>query len=57
MELIYNEDTGMWEEHKEPFAVVEFSTEEDYNRFVDMVEFWKEYHVEGNNDRQKDGEH
>lgn len=53
MELIYNEDTGMWEEHKEPFAVVEFSTEEDYNRFVEMVEFWKEYHVEGNNDRKE----
>lgn len=44
--LQYNRETGMWEERKEPFAVVELPTEEDYNRLVEMIDFWKENHKE-----------
>lgn len=38
MELIYNETTGEWEEKKEPYAVIECVTEEDYNKVIDAIE-------------------
>lgn len=43
LELIYNGLTGEWEEHKEPFATVEFPTEEDYNHFCEILAFWNEH--------------
>ena len=38
MELIYNEKTEKWEERKEPYAVAEFETQEDFERLKDIVE-------------------
>ena len=43
IELIYDEKTGTWKEHK-PFMVVEFPTEEDWNRFQEILKFWKDNH-------------
>lgn len=47
MEIVYNPETGCYEEHKEPYAVMEFPTEEDYNSFLEMKAFWDEHHKEG----------
>lgn len=44
IELVYNSETRKWEERKEPFATMEFPTEEDYLRFKEMVAFWNEHH-------------
>ena len=41
--LFYNEETNQWEKREEPFAVIECSTEEDYNRLKEMIQFWKEH--------------
>ena len=38
MDLIFNEKTQMWEEKKEPFAVIEIETEDNFNR---IKELWK----------------
>lgn len=38
MDLIFNEETQKWEEKKEPFAVIEVETEEDFNRLRELVE-------------------
>lgn len=46
MELCIDEKTGKFKEHKEPFCTVEFPTKEDYDRFVEMVNFWNEHHKE-----------
>ena len=46
MELVYNEQTGMWEERKEPYCTLEFATEEDWNFFLKMRDFWNEHHKE-----------
>lgn len=53
MNLFYNDKTGKWEERKEPFSVVEFPTEEDYNVFLDMLEFWKERHQNDEDKKKK----
>ena len=37
MDLIFNESTQMWEEKKEPFAVIEVGAEEDFNRLQELV--------------------
>lgn len=37
MDLIFNESTQMWEEKKEPFAVIEVGTEEDFNRLQELL--------------------
>ena len=36
-DLIFNESTQMGEEKKEPFAVIEVGTEEDFNRLRELV--------------------
>lgn len=46
LSLQYNKETGKWEEHKEPFATIECPTEEDYNRLMEMIDFWHLYHKE-----------
>lgn len=46
MDFIYNEETGCFEEHKEPYAVMEFPTKEDYEAFEEMVAFYKANHKE-----------
>lgn len=38
LELIFNEATQKWEEKKEPFAVIEIETEEDFNRIKELWE-------------------
>lgn len=38
----------MWKEKKEPYAVVEFETKEDYDRFCEIIEFWNKYHKQNN---------
>lgn len=38
MDLIFNEKTQMWEEKKEPFAIIEVETEEDFNRTKELWE-------------------
>ena len=43
MELVYNEQTGCWEQRKEPYATIEVETEEDYNELIKAVEFYKKY--------------
>ena len=37
MDLIFNESTQMWEEKKEPVAVIEVGTEEDFNRLQELL--------------------
>ena len=36
--VMYNEETGMWERKPEPFAVVEYPTEEDFEFVKSAVE-------------------
>lgn len=37
-ELVYDRKTGTWGEKKEPFAKIEFETEEDYKFLVERLE-------------------
>ena len=46
MDFVYNEETGCWEQRKEPYAVIELETEEDYNELVKAVEFYNKYKEE-----------
>lgn len=46
LQLVFNEETGEFEPYKEPYAVMEFPTKEDYDRFKEMVDFWNEHHKE-----------
>ena len=45
VDLIFNESTQMWEEKKEPFAVIEVGTEEDFNRLQELVKADREGRV------------
>ena len=45
MDLIFNESTQMWEEKKEPFAVIEVEAEEDFNRLQELVKADREGRV------------
>jgi hypothetical protein len=47
--LAFDNETGTWAIKKEPFAVVEFETEEDYNLFLEMVRFYKQNHKQEEN--------
>ena len=47
MEFVYNEKTKMWEERKEPFAVLEIETEEDFNMIQKAVEQYKKQNGSG----------
>lgn len=38
LELVFNEETQMWEERKEPFATIEVATEKDFNRLKELFE-------------------
>lgn len=42
MELVQNAD-GVWEEKKEPFAVIEVATEEDFKFFEAAIEHYREF--------------
>ena len=42
IELVYNEETGEWEERKEPFATIEVVTEEDFQLIKAAIEEKKE---------------
>lgn len=46
MELVYNEQTGCWEQRKEPYATIEVETKEDYDELVKAVEFYKKHKEE-----------
>ena len=37
---VYNEETGLWEESPEPFAIVEYTTEEDFEFMKAAVEHY-----------------
>ena len=39
MEIRYNEETGLWEEKKEPYTTIEFEfeTKEDYEAFMEIL--------------------
>ena len=39
--LTYDEETGEWGEKKEPYAVIEVETEEDYNYIQAALKFYK----------------
>lgn len=41
MDIIYNEETGKWEEKPEPFAVIECQTEEDWDFLQAAVDHYK----------------
>lgn len=38
MDLIFNKKTQMWEEKKEPFAVIEVETEDNFDRIKELWE-------------------
>lgn len=38
MDLIFNRETQLWEEKKEPFGIIEVETEEDFNRLRELLE-------------------
>ena len=40
----HNIGTGKIELEHAPFAAVAFPTEEDYNQYLKMVDFWKAHH-------------
>lgn len=42
LELVYNDETGLWEENKEPFACIEVETEEDFKRLCELIKADKE---------------
>lgn len=50
MELTCNEKTGAWEEEYAPFATVDFLTEDDYNQFLRMIDFWDAHHKDEETD-------
>ena len=37
MDLIFNRETQLWEEKKEPFGIIEVETEEDFNRLRELI--------------------
>ena len=39
--LAYNEESGAWEERKEPYITLEVETEEDYEHLKAAVEFYQ----------------
>lgn len=46
MDFVFDEETGTFNQKKEPFAIIELETEKDYKHFLQMVEFWLENHEE-----------
>ena len=38
MKIIYNEETGMWEEYKEPYGTVDCPTKEDFDILVGLMD-------------------
>lgn len=41
--VMYNEETGLWEQKPEPFAVVEYPTEEDFEYLKMVLDFHKKH--------------
>ena len=41
--VMLNEETGMWEQKPEPFAVVEYQTEEDFEHLKSVLDFYKKH--------------
>lgn len=42
--LQFDKSTGTWGIKSDPYATIEFATKEDYDRFLEMVDFWNEHH-------------
>lgn len=38
MNLIYNKETGEWEEYKEPFTTIDVATEEAFEELMETIE-------------------
>lgn len=41
LELVFNEESGVWEERPEPYIRVEIETEEDFEHLKAAIEFYK----------------
>ena len=41
LELVFNEESGVWEERPEPYITIEIETEEDFEYLKSAVEFYK----------------
>ena len=41
--LVFDEETGVWTEKKEPYCTVEFDTKEDFDFFNAAIKFYREY--------------
>lgn len=52
--VMLNEETGMWEQKPEPFAVVEYQTEEDFEHLKMVLEFHKKHRWVSVKDRLPD---
>lgn len=40
LRMAYNDNTGKWEVAKEPYAVIEVATKEDYDEIQKAIDFW-----------------
>ena len=49
IDLVFNEETGTFEEAKEPYMTIEFPTKEDYDLFNEMIQFYLEHHKQEEN--------
>ena len=49
LELVYNEETGEWEQKPEPFITIEVETEEDVEFIGNAVAFYKKHLAEQEN--------
>jgi hypothetical protein len=41
LELVFNEESGVWEERPEPYIMVEIETEEEFEHLKAAIEFYK----------------
>lgn len=46
MDIYYDKEKGAWDVLEPPYCTVEFPTKEDYDRFLEMVDFWNAHHKE-----------
>ena len=42
--IVFDDETESWKIKEEPYAVIECPTEEDYEHFKEMVDFYKKHH-------------
>lgn len=49
IDLYYDEKTGTWKAHEEPFMTLEIPTEEDWNHLQEVLKYWNDHHdAQGN---------